>query len=224
MLAVIDKTKRWKAREPFNAYSHLAGFLMSVAGFAALVVLSSGDSWRVAAFSIYGGSLVMLYAASSLYHWFGSTERIVTRLGRFDHATIFVLIAGTYTPVCLISLGGSWGWSLFAVVWVMAVAGVGLKVFFERLARWPATALYLGMGWVAVVATVPLVRSIPSGGLLCLVTGGLFYTLGAVIYALKRPDPWPGTLGFHGVFHLFVLAGSGAHFALMACYVLPVSP
>ncbi|MFP6626142.1 MAG: hemolysin III family protein [Deltaproteobacteria bacterium] len=210
-------------RDPLNAYSHLAGALMSVVGLVALVVLSRGDPWRVAAFSIYGGSLVLLYAASSLYHWLGSSDHAMTRLRRFDHAAIFVLIAGTYTPICLISLGGRWGWSLFAVVWAMAIAGVGLKMFVEGLPRWSSTALYLGMGWIAVVAAVPLARSMPSGGLLWLVVGGLFYTFGAVIYGLKRPDPWPATLGFHGVFHFFVLAGSGAHFVCMACYVLPVT-
>src|SRR5438094_589265 len=148
-------------------------------------------------------------------------SRLARQAERLDHVAIFVLIAGTYTPVCLVTLRGGWGWSVFGVVWGLALLGLLLKLFFRHLPRWPSTALYVGMGWIAVVAVVPLVQSLPVSGLMWLVAGGVLYTLGAVIYAVKWPDPAPRVFGFHEVFHVFVLAGSITHFVFMMRYVLP---
>jgi hemolysin III len=212
---------RWRAKEPFNSYSHMLGVVLSIVGLVALVVQSQGNPWRVVGFSIYGVSLVLLYSASTIYHWLHVSPRTEDLLRRFDHIAIFVLIAGSYTPVCLVTLRGGWGWGIFGVVWALAIAGIFLKVFFEHLPPWPTAALYVGMGWLAVVAIGPLVHSFPPSGLLWMVAGGLAYTAGAVIYAIERPDPFPEVFGHHEIFHIFVLAGSVLHFVFMAAYVLP---
>lgn len=214
---------RWRAKDPASSYTHLLGVVLSVAGLVTLVVASHGDPWRVAAFSIYGASLVLLYSASTVYHWLHLPARGEDVLKRLDHVAIFVLIAGTYTPVCLVTLRGGWGWSVFGVVWALALAGTVLKLAAPHLPRWTSTGLYVGMGWIAVVAVVPLVRSLPAAGLMWLAAGGVLYTLGAVVYAVERPNPVAGVFEAHDVFHVFVLAASVAHFVFMTRYVLPAA-
>ena len=217
------RRSRWRALEPFNCYSHLAGVLLAIAGLIVLVVISGDDPRRVVGFSIYGGSLILLYLASTVYHW--ALVPLAQRkwLNRIDHVAIFLLIAGTYTPVCLVTLRGGWGWSMFGIVWTVAIAGTVVKLFAPRLPRWVTAALYIAMGWLAVIATVPMVRAVPTAGLLWLVAGGLLYTTGAVIYATRRPNPFPRVFGFHEIFHVFVLGGSVAHFVFMIRYVAPVT-
>ncbi len=210
---------RWRAKEPFNSYSHMLGVLLSMAGLVALVVESRGHPWQLIGFSIYGASLILLYSASTIYHWLHVSPRGNDLLRRFDHVAIFILIAGSYTPVCLVTLRGGWGWSLFGVVWSVALVGAVLKLFFRHLPAWATVALYVGMGWLAVIAIGPLVRSFPTTALMWLVAGGLAYTAGALIYALERPDPFPDVFGHHEIFHIFVLAGSLLHFVFMARYV-----
>jgi hemolysin III len=212
---------RWQAKEPFNSYSHLLGVVLSIIGLAALVVSSNGNPRRVVGFAIYGTSLILLYSASTIYHWLHVSPRTEDLLRRFDHIAIFLLIAGSYTPVCLVTLPGGWGWSVFGIVWSLAVAGVCLKIFFHHLPPALTAIVYVGMGWLAVVAIVPLVQNVPPLGLMWLLAGGLAYTGGAVIYAIERPDPFPDVFGHHEIFHIFVLAGSALHFVFMAGYVLP---
>ncbi|TME71507.1 MAG: hemolysin III family protein [Chloroflexi bacterium] len=202
----------WQAKDPASCYSHLLGVALSITGLVTLIVESHGDPRRVVGFSIYGASLILLYSASTIYHWQALSPRGEDILKRLDHVAIFVLIAGSYTPV---------GWSVFGVVWGLAVVGVTLKLFFEHLPRWLSTALYVGMGWMAVIAIVPLVQILPVSGMMWLVTGGVLYTLGAVIYAVQWPNPVAEVFGFHEVFHVFVLAGSITHFVFMMRYVLP---
>jgi len=214
---------RWQPKEPFNGYSHMLGVLLSIAGLIMLIVKSAGSTLHLVGFLVYGVSLVLLYCASTGYHWVSLSPRGEDLLRRFDHSAIFLLIAGTYTPVCLVTLRGHWGWSLFGAVWILAAVGVALKVFCGHLPRWATSAFYLGIGWLAVVAIVPLVRSIPIGGLIWLLVGGVSYTVGAVIYALRRPDPLPSVIGFHGVFHVLVLIGSTMHFVFILGYVVPVT-
>src|SRR6266481_9525047 len=165
-----------QAKDPASCYSHLLGVALSIAGLVTLLVESQGDPWRVVGFSIYGASLVLLYSASTIYHWQALPPRGEDILKRLDHVAIFVLIAGTYTPVCLVTLRGRWGWSVLGLVWGLALLGLLLKLFFQHLPRWSSTALYVGMGWMAVVAVVPLVRSLPVSGMIWLVTGGVLYT------------------------------------------------
>ncbi|MDY0059182.1 MAG: hemolysin III family protein [Myxococcota bacterium] len=213
-----------RLREPVNGLTHLLGFVLAIAGHTVLVTLAAqhATSRHVVAFAVYGATLMGLYLASSLYHLLPLTEVGVRRLKRLDHIMVFMLIAGTYTPICLLALGGAWGWSLFGVVWGLAVAGTAFKLCWLGAPRRLVTGIYIAMGWVVLVAIVPLVGALPPGGLLWLALGGLCYTGGAVIYARRRPDPWPGRFGFHEIWHLFVLAGSACHFWMMLGYVLPL--
>ncbi|MEJ2290879.1 MAG: hemolysin III family protein [Deinococcales bacterium] len=211
-------------KEPFNALTHLAGAVAAVAGGTALVVAAAGDPWRTTSFAVYGIASLALFAASTLLHAVRAGPRLGTWLRRADHAAIFVLIAGSYTPITLVTLRGhaaGAAWTLFAVVWALALSGVLFKLLWFRAPRWLSTALYLLLGWMALLAIGPLVRAMPAGGIALLAAGGAFYSVGAVVYALKRPDPAPATIGYHGLWHLLVLAGWGAHFAMMALYVLP---
>jgi hemolysin III len=216
-------TARLRVKEPFSCYSHLLGVVLAIPGLLWLILQSQGEPWRTVGFSIYGASLILLYSASALYHWLPLSPSREDLLRRLDHVAIYVLIAGSYTPVCLITLRGSWGWCLFAVVWTCALLGALLKLVLEHHPRWLTTLLYVGMGWLAVVAIVPLVQTFPVHALGWLFAGGLSYTLGAVIYGVQRPDPYPNVFGFHEIFHLFVLGGSTCHFVFMLRYVLPAA-
>ncbi|HSD11615.1 MAG TPA: hemolysin III family protein [Candidatus Binatia bacterium] len=212
---------RWHVIEPFSCYSHLIGVLLAISGLVVLLGLSRDDPWRLVGFSVYGSSLILLYLASTVYHWLLLPIAQRKWLKRFDHVAIFLLIAGTYTPVCLVTLRGGWGWSVFGVVWGVALAGTILKLCFRSLPPWVSAAIYLAMGWIALVAVVPLVRAFPLPALLWLLAGGLLYTVGAVIYATRRPNPLPRVFGFHEIFHLFVLGGSISHFVFMLRWVVP---
>lgn len=208
-------------RDPVSGFTHLFGMLISILALVVLVREAAlyATVWHVVSFSIFGASLILLYAASSLYHLLPVSEKAVTVLRRVDHMMIFVLIAGTYTPVCLIALRGAWGWSLFGAVWGIAIAGMVMKLFWIQAPRWLSTGIYLLMGWLLLVAVFPLVHSVPLSGLMWLAAGGLLYTLGAVIYGTKWPPLHLKWFGFHEIFHLFVLGGSFAHFWLMFRYI-----
>lgn len=213
---------RSKLKEPINGLTHLIGALFSIAGLVLLVYFAAikGTVWHVVSFSIFGASLILLYTSSTLYHWLPLSERGTKIFRRIDHIMIFILIAGTYTPVCLVSLRGGWGWSLFGVVWGIAVAGIVLKLFWLQAPRWLYILVYVFMGWLAIIALLPLIRSIPLDGLGWLLIGGIFYSVGALIYGLKRPNIIPGWFGFHEIFHILTMAGSFSHFWLMFKYVL----
>ena len=199
-----------------NSLTHGVGALLAVGGLATLVTLAvvRGDVWHVVSCAIYGAAMVVLYTASTLYHGITS-PRAKRALQVFDHAAIFLLIAGTYTPFTLVSLRGPWGWSIFGTVWGLAVLGVILEIACPR--RWPAFALtlYISMGWVVVVAFKPLLAALPTGGLVLLVLGGLAYTVGIVFYA------WKNLPYGHAIWHLFVLAGTVLHFFAVLLYVVP---
>lgn len=217
-------TQRLRVKEPFNTYSHLLGVILAIPALLFLVLQSNGDPWRTVGFTIYGMSLILLYSASALYHWLPLSPRKEDLFRRFDHVAIYCLIAGSYTPVCLVTLRGSkWGWSLFAAVWAFAVVGALLKLLYEHHPRWLTTALYLGMGWMAVLAIGPLLEALPLNALTWLFAGGLLYTIGGVIYGVQRPDPYPNVFGHHEIFHIFVLGGSACHFVFMAQYILPAT-
>lgn len=211
----------WGVLEPFNCYSHLFGVVLAITGLVALLELSGDDPWRLVSFSVYGASLILLYLASTVYHWLVLPISQRRWLNRIDHAAIFCLIAGTYTPVCLVTLRGGWGWSLFGVVWGAALAGTIVNLCFRSLPRWVSASIYVGMGWTAVVAIVPIVHAFPASALLWLFAGGLLYTTGAAVYATRWPNPFPRVFGFHEIFHVFVLGGSIAHLIFMLRYVAP---
>lgn len=208
-------------RDPMSGLTHCIGALLAVFGTILLILRSVSPvlPWHVVSFSVFGGAMILLYTASTLYHWLPLSEKGTRVLRRVDHSMIFFYIAATYTPICLIPLRGGWGWSLFGVVWGLAVAGIVLKIFWINAPRWLSTGLFLGMGWMVLVGVYPLVLNLSRGALLWLTAGGLLYSIGAVIYALKRPDPWPGFFGFHEIFHIFVMAGSFCHFMVMYRYI-----
>ena len=214
---------RW-LREPVNALTHGLGVLLGAVGLVVLLVLSEGEPWRTVAFSVYGASLIALYLASSVMHGVIAPATVIRRLRILDHAAIFLLIAGTYTPITLVALRSenpAWGWALFGTAWGFAALGIVFKLFWLDAPRWLSVAMYIAMGWMAMIGVVPMMQALPWSALTWLLIGGLFYSLGALIYALKRPDPWPNVFGYHEIWHLFVLAGSASHFVMMLRYVLP---
>jgi hemolysin III len=207
-----------RIREPVNGASHLLGFMLAGAGTFLLLKIARGP-WMLAGFSVYGASLLLLYGASSLYHLLPVSERPLRALRTLDHIAIYFLIAGTYTPIALVTLHGRLGWTLLVIVWLIAVAGIPFKLFFLDAPVWISTGTYLAMGYLALVAVQPLARAVPPSGLLWLMIGGLAYTVGAVIYSRQRPNPFPGLLGHHEIWHLLVLLGSACHFAFMIYHV-----
>lgn len=214
-----------KMKDPVSALSHLIGAILSVAGLIVLVyrAVLKANPWHITAFAIYGASLVLLYTASTVYHAIPASERWTRILRKIDHSMIYVLIAGTYTPFCLIALRGVWGWSLLSSIWVLTVAGIILTIVWLDAPRWFSTSVYALLGWIAVIAVVPLIRSISAAGMAWVAAGGLLYTVGAIIYGTKWPKINSRIFGFHEIFHLFVIGGSLAHYWVMARFVLPLS-
>ena len=211
-----------KLRDPVSGLTHLLGTLLSIPALILLIYYAAkmATVWHVVSFAIFGASMILLYTASSLYHLLPISDKGTLVLRKIDHMMIYVLIAGTYTPICLVPLRGPWGWSLFGSVWGIAITGIFMTAFWIHAPRWLSTLIYTLMGWLVVIAFFPLAHSMPAGGIAWLVAGGLLYTIGAVIYGTKRPKINFRWFGFHEVFHLFVLAGSFAHFWLMFRYVL----
>ncbi|MBK7657690.1 MAG: hemolysin III family protein [Betaproteobacteria bacterium] len=200
--------------ERFNGYTHLGGALLATAGAAVLIVLASlkGDPWRISAFAVYGASLVFLYTASTLYHSTRGRAKAVFR--KIDHSAIYLLIAGTYTPFALVTLNGPWGWTLFGLVWGLAVVGIAQELLFARGARVPSLVIYLVMGWSAIAAVVPLVESLGWTGLAWVAAGGVIYTVGIVFYVYDKK-----VRHFHGIWHLFVMGGSAVHYAAIVRFI-----
>ncbi|MEO7217826.1 MAG: hemolysin III family protein [Gemmatimonadaceae bacterium] len=208
-------------REPVNALTHLAGALAAAVGTVILLVNGAvNDSPRqIVAFAIFGASLVLLYATSGIYHSLNVSDRSLAILRRLDHMMIYVLIAGTYTPLCLVLLRGRLGIILLVAVWTIAAVGIVQKFVWMTAPRWFSTVLYLGMGWAAIFVVKPILNAVPAGFLIWILLGGIFYTIGAVVYATKRPDPAPNVFGFHEIWHLFVMAGSFSHYWAVFTYI-----
>jgi hemolysin III len=200
----------------------MAGAAGSVLGLALLIVFAAGraDVWHLFSFCVFGTTLILMYTSSFLYHGLRISEKTLLIFRKIDHIMIFMVIAGSYTPLCLIPLRGPWGWSLFTTVWSIAFIGVFIKIFLINTPRWVSTLIYLMMGWLCMVAIYPLVTILEPICLFWLVLGGVFYSAGALIYALKRPNPIPGILGFHEIWHLFVIMGSACHFWLSFRYLM----
>jgi hemolysin III len=207
-----------RVREPVNAYSHLVGLILAAAGTVVLLRLAHGPAQAVA-FAVYGGSLILLYAASTVYHALPLPRPRLRALRTLDHIAIYFLIAGTYTPVALVTLHGPSGWALLAGAWTIAVAGIPFKIWWIDAPIWLSTGIYLGMGYMALLAAAPLAQAVSVGGLAWLAAGGVAYTVGAVIFSRERPNPFPGVFGHHEIWHILVLVGSGCHFAFMLLHV-----
>jgi hemolysin III len=201
--------------EWFNSITHLIGAVLAIVGLVLLVVLAArqGDPWKIVSFSIYGTTLLLLYTSSSLYHSLHGKAKKVFR--KMDHLSIYLLIAGSYTPFTLITLRGAWGWSIFGAVWFLAILGIVLESLPQKGARILPVIIYIFMGWLILIAINPLLRSMPLTGFVWLLLGGVFYTVGVVFYALDGR-----VRHFHGIWHLFVLAGSLSHYFTILFYTL----
>ncbi|RJX33755.1 MAG: hemolysin III family protein [Oxalobacter sp.] len=201
--------------EKFNAITHLIGAVLAVAGAIVMIVMTSltGDMWKITSAAIYGASLVMLYLFSTLYHSLhGRAKRIMREL---DHGSIYLLIAGTYTPICLVTLRDSWGWILFGVIWGLAVFGCLQELWSRNGSRKLSLVIYMVMGWVGVIPAIQIYHALGLACMLWLAIGGLLYSIGIIFYILGRRRPYA-----HGIWHLFVLAGSAAHYIAIVHYVL----
>jgi hemolysin III len=220
-----ERMKKNRFREPVNGLTHLVGGLLASVGLGVLLATATraGRVDQLVAFGIFGFSLITLYTASALYHLLPLSPAGVARMRRVDHMAIFVLIAGTYTPFCLLALDGGWRVGLLGLVWGLALCGILLKLFWMDAPRWLSVALYLGIGWVAVIAAPALFRAVPAGGMAWVLAGALVYSAGALIYGLRRPNPMPGVFGFHELWHLFVVAGSACHFWAVLGYIAPLA-
>lgn len=206
-----------KGEEIANSITHGIGLLLAIVGLAVLIAFADryGNARHIVACSIFGGTMILLYAASTLYHsihW--HSAKPVLRI--LDHCAIFLLIAGTYTPFALVNLRGPWGWSLFGIIWSLALIGIILELFLPPRLRYLMIALYISMGWVMVVAIKPMLRAVAPDGLILLLAGGLCYTIGVPLY-IKKSIPFN-----HAIWHLFVMAGTTLHFFAILHYVIPV--
>ncbi len=201
--------------EKFNAWTHLVGALLALAGALWLLALAvaSGDGWKIFAIAVYGATLVLLYSISTIYHSVRGRAKAILR--KLDHLSIYLLIAGSYTPFCLITLRGPWGWSLFGIVWTLALIGMLQEIKPRSEARIMSLVIYAVMGWIVLVAVKPLLDSLGTTGFVWLAAGGVFYTVGIIFFAFDdRFRHW------HGIWHLFVVAGSLMHFIAILLYVL----
>ena len=222
------KTRRFeeKGRDPYDglrpwsAITHGLGAALAVVGTALLIVRAAIwglGPWCLSAFGVYGASMIVLYTASTLYHCLRTRVGGRLFLRKWDHCSIYLLIAGTYTPVCLVPLrrAGAWGWSLFGVIWALALAGIVMTLFWLNAPRWVTSGVYLFMGWLAILAIYPLSRALGWQGVTWLLSGGVLYSIGGVLYALKWPGRNNSRFGCHEIFHLFILAGSVCHFLMI---------
>lgn len=213
-----------KIKDPWSAITHGIALLLAVCGAAPLLMKAAAGSeapLHIFALAIFILTMILLYTASTVYHTVDSTEKVNRRLRKMDHMMIFLMIAGSYTPVCLIALHGKTGYTLCAIVWAVAIAGMLFKAFWVTCPKWLSSVLYIGMGWLAVLAFVPIFHALPRAGFHWLLAGGIIYTIGGVIYALKLPlfNSRHKNFGSHEVFHVFVMLGSACHFVLMYCFI-----
>lgn len=210
-----------RLREPDNGATHLAGAALALVALGILLVLGirAGSPRHLVAFAIFGVSLVGLYTASGLYHSLHLGPIGLDRLLRLDCVMVYVLIAGTYTPFCLVAFQGMWRWGLLTLIWALALGGAWLKLRMMSAPIWLSTGIYIGMGWLAILATPAFLATVPAPAILWVIAGGLAYTIGAIIFALERPRLRPGIFGAHALWHLLVIVGSACHVWAVARYL-----
>ena len=220
----MSDTIKKHVKDPGSAITHFIGMLMAVFAAVPLIIKATHEPSPiyVVSIAIYAASLILLYAASTTYHTFDRSEKVYTILKKIDHMMISVLIAGSYTPICLLVLGGRLGIILLAIVWSIAIAGILIKAFWVYCPKWVSSILYIGMGWTCVLAFTQLLNSMSPAAFGWLLAGGLIYTAGGIIYALKLPifNMKHKDFGSHEIFHLFVMGGSICHFVVMYAFVL----
>ncbi len=209
-----------QVRDPVSGYTHLAAAILAVIGTVYLIAAGHDTLLKVVSLAVYGASLVLLYTASAVYHLANVSPPVLLRLRKFDHSAIYLLIAGSYTPICLFYFHGFYRWGLPAIVWALAVIGIAIKLFVINAPRWITAGAYLVMGWLCVLAVPQMITDMPAPALAWLAAGGLIYTLGALVYVIKKPDPFPGVFGFHEIWHIFVILGSLCQYIAVASYVV----
>ncbi len=210
-----------RLREPVNGLTHFFAAIAAFIGTIGLLVVGRDSAIKEATFITYGTSLVLLFSASATYHMARARERVIAILRQLDHSAIYLLIAGTYTPFCLLAFTGFWKWGLFAVIWSIAIIGIVVKLFLMNAPRWLTAGTYIVMGWLCLGAAGQMFQVLPAGALIWLAAGGIIYTLGAIIYITRILDFAPGRFGFHEVWHIFVILGAIAHFIAVAAYLAP---
>ena len=215
--------KSLAVREPVNTWTHFSMFVAGIVGLVFLILAARGSGTAVATAAIFGSSIIVLYGASSTYHWLHVKEKALGWLRRVDHMAIYLLIAGTYTPILVHGLEGAWRGASLSVIWSLALVGIVLKIWFIQAPRYLTASLYMAMGWMALIPLSQLARSFDPPMIYLLLAGGAMYTLGALIYASKRLNFWPKSFGFHEVFHIFVMAGTLVHYFMVYFFVLPRS-
>jgi hemolysin III len=202
-----------KLRQPVSGLTHLAGAVSAMIGQVVLLNLSGNHLLEKFSLMVYSASLFLMFFASSVYHLIHSTPKVTGVLRKLDHAAIYLLIAGTYTPFCVNAFHGFWKWGLLAIIWLLAIMGIGIKIWFIQAPRWITAGVYVVMGWLVVFAFGEMRIVLSPGTIGWLLAGGIAYTVGAVIYITRRMDFIPNVFGFHEVWHLFVMLGAAAHFA-----------
>ena len=208
-------------KDPMSGLTHFIGAILSVVALILLILKAVNpiDPWKLVSFSVFGAGLFLVYTASTLYHWIPVSGRAESILKRLDHMMIYVLIAATYTPICLIPLRGPWGWSLFGIIWGLATFGIFWKLFQFKFPEWFSTVYYVFMGWLAIIAIWPLFTRLQVGSLIWLFLVGIFYSVGVLFYTFDRHQSPRKGFGYHEIWHVMVLAGSFSHFWVMYHYV-----
>jgi len=210
-----------KLREPINGLTHFIGIGIAVSGLLVLLLRAANTLtvYHVVSFSIFGGSMILLYTFSTLYHWLPLSGNKLLLFRQLDHMMIFIFIAASYTPICLVTIRGHWGWSIFGTVWGLTVAGILMKVFWLNAPRILYTLIYLILGWIIIIGIWPVAENMAKQGVFWMAAGGLFYSIGAGVYAIKKPNPWPEVFGFHEIFHIFIILGSLSHLWMAYHYI-----
>lgn len=210
-----------KTRRPLSGLTHLSAALAAVVGSVVLILVGGTNRVKIIALSVYGISVIFLFGSSAAYHLIKAEPKAIANLRKLDHAAIYVLIAGSYTPICAIMFTGFWRWGFLAIIWSLAVLGIIVKMFIIKAPRWVTAGAYVILGWLCLVAAGEVKRALPAGALIGLGIGGLIYTIGAVIYITKKLDLFPGKFGFHEVWHIFVILAALAHYITIAVYIAP---
>ncbi|MBT3321240.1 MAG: hemolysin III family protein [Anaerolineae bacterium] len=208
-----------KLRDPISGLTHLGAAILSLLGLIALVIITLGETPKLVSSIIYGITLIAMFSASATYHMTISSPKVIEILRKVDHAAIYLLIAGTYTPFCIIAFSGFWQWGLLSIIWSLAFIGVGIKVFIVRAPRWVNAGVYLIMGWLVITAIGEMVNTLPAISITWLIIGGIIYTLGAIVYITKKMDFKPGIFGFHEVWHIFVILAAVAHYISILVFI-----
>lgn len=212
-----NNTKRFRIsqKEMFSCMSHLFGAILAILGMIILIIKAKGNTANILIAIIYSLSTFFLFISSTIYHARKKEENEESIWRKLDHIAIFIMIAGSYTPICFLFLDGAWRWSIMILQWTLVISGIILKLIVLNTPRWVTITIYLVQGWVAIIPIYQLTKVMPLVSIILLFAGGLSYTIGAIIYKLKKPNPYPGKFGFHDIFHIWILIGAFLHYIPM---------